>query len=142
MDKIRRITAWICVLVLVLSTLPLYAISVYNHPYYDDYGFSAGVHQAWKQTGSLGSVLQAAVDSARNTRQNWQGTYTGTMLSNLQPGLFSESLYWIANVFLLTAFIGCFLVFFAAVFLAVFFSADAGSPAGSPSAPSVVVFFL
>lgn len=116
MDKIRRITAWICVLVLVLSTLPLYAICVYNHPYYDDYGFSAGVHQAWKQTGSLSGVLQAAVDSARNTRQNWQGTYTGTMLSNLQPGLFSESLYWIANVFLLTAFIGCFLVFFAAVF--------------------------
>ena len=116
MDKIRRLMAWVCVAVLLLSTLPLYAISAYNHPYYDDYGFSAGVHQTWKETGSLLRVAEAAVQSARETRQNWQGTYTGTILSNLQPGLFSEGLYWVANVFLLTAFIACFLYFFMVVF--------------------------
>ena len=112
----RRLFAALCVLVLVMSTLPLAAISFYNHPYYDDYGFSAGVHQAWKETGSLGAVWSAAIESARNTRLTWQGTYTGTFLSNLQPGLFSESLYWTSNLFMLAALIVCVGFFFGTVF--------------------------
>lgn len=108
--------AWLCVLVLILSTLPLYVISFDNHPYYDDFGFSAGVHKAWKETGSMGAVLSAAVESAADTRQTWQGTYTGTILSNLQPGLFSENLYWISSFVLLTALIVCFWFFFDTAF--------------------------
>lgn len=73
------------------------------------------MHEAWKQTGSLKAVLKAAWQSAQQTRATWQGTYTGTMLSNLQPGLFSENLYWVGNVMLLTAFVVCFFVFFAVV---------------------------
>lgn len=116
MNTLCKAFAWLCVLALVASTLPLYAISFFNHPYYDDYGFSAGVHQAWKETGSLGAVLSSAVESAAETRRTWQGTYTGTMLSNLQPGLFSEELYWIGNFVLLTALIVCFWFFFDTVF--------------------------
>ena len=116
LKMLTRAFAWLCVLALVLSTLPLYAIAFYNHPYYDDFGFSAGVHQAWKETGSLLAVLSAARESAANTRATWQGTYTGTILSNLQPGLFSEDLYWIGNFVLLTALIVCMWVFFAVVF--------------------------
>lgn len=99
---------WLSVAALALGALPMYLIAPYNHPYYDDYGFSAGVHQVWKETGSLGAVLSAAVESARTVRQTWQGTYTGTLLTNLQPGLFSEKLYGLSSVFLLTAFIVCF----------------------------------
>ena len=116
MKTLTTAFAWLCVLALVLSTLPLYAIAFYNHPYYDDFGFSAGVHQAWKETGSLAAVFAAAWESAGHTRQTWQGTYTGTMLSNLQPGLFSESLYWIGSFLLLTALIVCFWLFFEIVF--------------------------
>ena len=55
----------VCVLAaLVLGALPLYAISLYNHPYYDDYGFSAKAHQAWRDTGSVGAVLRAALIGA------------------------------------------------------------------------------
>ena len=53
-EKIRRALLWLSVVALVLGTLPLYAISLYNHPYYDDYGFSAQAHQAWRDTGSVG----------------------------------------------------------------------------------------
>ncbi len=116
MAKVKCWIAWVCVAAMLVSTLPLYVISFYNHPYYDDYGFSAQVHQTWKETGSLGLVLRSAIESAQSTRQHWQGTYTGTILSNLQPGLFGENLYWIANVFLLTAFILCFAFFFKTVF--------------------------
>lgn len=114
--KQQRIFAFLCVLVLLVSTLPLYAISFYNHPYYDDYGFSAPVHKAWKETGDLSEVFTSAWESARNTRKTWQGNYLGTFLSNLQPGLFAEEWYWIANVFLLTALIACFAFFFHTLF--------------------------
>lgn len=60
--------------------------------------------------------LKAALKNAAQTRYTWQGTYTGTLLSNLQPGTFSEELYWISGCFLLTAFLGCFWFFFATVF--------------------------
>lgn len=116
LKRITRAFAWLCVLALVASTLPLYAIAFYNHPYYDDYGFSAGVRQVWRQTGSLGAVCSAAVKQAAYTRQTWQGTYLGTFLTNLQPGLFSEDLYWIGSFFLLTALIVCLCVYFTTVF--------------------------
>ena len=114
--RLRRGLLWLSVAALVLGALPLYAISLYNHPYYDDYGFSAQAHQAWRDTGSVGAVLRAAWESAAKTRQSWQGTYTGTLLSNVQPGIFSERLYFIGTFVLLTAFIACFLYFFAVVF--------------------------
>ena len=116
LKRLKRIFACLCALALVFSTLPLYAISFYNHPYYDDYGFSATVHHAWKETGSLSAVFPAALESAVHTRQYWQGSYTGTILSNLQPGLFAESLYWVANWFILTALILCMLFFFHTAF--------------------------
>ena len=49
---------------LVLGALPLYAISLYNHPYYDDYGFSAA--SAGAVSGASGCFIQdsQAVSSA------------------------------------------------------------------------------
>ena len=116
LKTLQKAFAWLCVLALCLSTLPLYAIAFYNHPYYDDYGFSAGVRRVWKETGSLKDVIPAAMESAAETRRTWQGTYTGTILSNLQPGVFDEALYWIGTFILLTALIVCFGFFFDTLF--------------------------
>lgn len=116
LEQGQRLFAWVCAVVLIVTTLPLYVIAFDNHPYYDDYGFSASVHQAWQETGSLGAVMRAALESAQNVRQTWQGTYTGTILSNLQPSLFSEDLYWIGNFVLLTALIVCFWFLLRTVF--------------------------
>ena len=92
-----------CATLLLLGTLPLYAIAFYNHPYYDDYNFSADTHSVWQSTHSPAAVLAAALESAQAVRARWQGTYTGTFLSNLQPGVFSESLYWLTTFLLLSA---------------------------------------
>lgn len=116
LSAIKRTLMWLSVLALVIGTLPLYAIAPYNHPYYDDYGFSASVRRVWRDTGSVSAALNAAVENAQSIRQTWQGTYTGTLLSNVQPGVFSESLYYLSNFFLLTAFLVCFGVFYGTVF--------------------------
>lgn len=115
-SRSKRLLAFFCALLLVISTLPLYVISLFNHPYYDDYNFSADVHHTWKETGSFTAVLQTTLRSAQAVRQNWQGTYTGTLLSNLQPGVFSESLYFLTTFFLLTVFLLCFGFFLKVVF--------------------------
>ena len=103
-----RLLAFLCVGMLLAGVLPLYAIARYNHPYYDDYGFSVNVHQAWTASHSVAQVLATAWQSAAEVRANWQGTYTGTLLSNLQPGVFAENLYWLTTFLLLTAFLLCF----------------------------------
>ena len=39
-----RLIACLCVCALVFSLLPLYALAMYNHPFYDDFGFSVRIH--------------------------------------------------------------------------------------------------
>lgn len=112
----RRVATLSCIVILALSVLPLYAISFYNHPYYDDFNFSAGVHSVWRETGDLGAVLATAWTGAKEVRDTWQGTYTGTLLSHIQPGVFDESLYFIGSFFILTAFLLCFGYCFKVVF--------------------------
>lgn len=113
LTRLRRVPPmrWLalgCVLLLLCAVLPLYAVSLYNHPYYDDYNFSADVRAAWLQTHSPAQVLRAAWDTSLKVRAEWQGSYTGTFLSSLQPGIFSEGLYFLSTVFLLTVFLLCF----------------------------------
>ncbi|MDD3411172.1 MAG: hypothetical protein PHY12_10230 [Eubacteriales bacterium] len=102
-DRSWRVIAALCAALLLLSTLPLYAISFYNHPYYDDYGFSAESYAVWRETGDLGATVAQAWRTAQTVRQTWQGTYTGTFLSCLQPGVFGQ--YWLTGVLLLTAWL-------------------------------------
>ena len=103
-----RWLALLCILLLLAGTLPLYAIAFYNHPYYDDFGFSADVRAVWQATHNPAQVLTTALSSAAAVRQRWQGNYTGTLLSNVQPGVFSEGLYYLTTFILLTAHLLCF----------------------------------
>jgi len=116
LNRPARLLAALCALMLLASVLPLYAVSFYNHPYYDDFRFSASVHDVWLSTHSLAKVLSAAWTSSQAVRANWQGTYTGTLLSNLQPGVFGERYYWVTTFALLTAFLLCFGFLFQTVF--------------------------
>ena len=49
----NRALTWLCVAALLLSLMPLYALSAYNHACYDDFGFSILTHDAWRETGSV-----------------------------------------------------------------------------------------
>jgi hypothetical protein len=101
----RKALAWISVWLLVLSILPLYAISFYNHPFYDDFGFSLLTRDAWQESGSFAAVLDAAWRNTVGIRQTWQGMYTASFISAMQPGIYGEGHYWIATAVLLTGFL-------------------------------------
>lgn len=115
MKRYLQCVSWSGIIVLLLSLLPFVALCGYSHPYYDDFGFALQTHEAWNETHSLSAVFAAALQHAKEIRSTWQGTYTGTFLSNLQPGLFSENYYPYGSLFLLIFFIGSFLMLFAAL---------------------------
>ena len=101
----KQALVWLCVAALLVTLLPLYALSFYNHACYDDFGFSIRTHEAWRDTGSLLSTLRAAVENTVTIRQTWEGTYATSFLSALQPALGGEGLYWLTTALLLTFFL-------------------------------------
>lgn len=81
---------------------------MYNHPFYDDFGFSVRIHHVWTDTGSVAEAVREAWRNMLSTRQTWQGNYTATFLSGIQPGVFDEDLYFLTTCILLTSLIaGC-----------------------------------
>ncbi len=109
----RRAVAWLCMLLLLAGVLPMYALSQYNHAFYDDFGFSLLTRDAWRTEGTVPAVLKAAwvntfgnaEGTVRGTYNTWEGTYASSFLSALQPAVFGEGAYWATTVLLLTAFL-------------------------------------
>lgn len=101
----RKTVAWLSLAALLISLLPLYAIAIYNHPFYDDFGFSLLTHDAWRETGRVTEVLAAAWRNMVGTHQTWQGRYTASFISSMQPAIFGEGHYWITTFLLLTSFL-------------------------------------
>jgi len=107
----RRAVAWLCVLLLLAGILPMCALSLYNHAFYDDFGFSLLTREAWTGEGSVLAVLRAAaVNTFGNaegtylgTYNTWEGTYSTSYLSALQPAVFGEGAYGVTTYLLLGA---------------------------------------
>ena len=114
--RLMKITAVICALVCAASIVSICVAALYAHPYFDDYTFTVSVHKTWEESHSLLSVLRAALESSRSTRDTWQGTYTGTFLSNLQPSIFSERLYAVNVLILLFSLVFCVAYFCRVLF--------------------------
>ena len=104
---LEKTLALLCALGLVLSLVPLYAMGFFSFACYDDYGFSILTHDAWRSTHSLWAVLQAAWQNTTGIRYTWEGTYTTSLISALQPAVFGDQMYFITTLLLLTAFLAC-----------------------------------
>lgn len=101
----NRVLVWLCVAALLVSLLPLYALSFYNHACYDDFGFSILTHDAWRDTGSWLETFRAAMANTVEIRQTWEGTYATSFISALQPAVSGEHLYWLTTLVLLSFFL-------------------------------------
>lgn len=86
----------LCMLVLCIVAVSLILvlwIGFYDVPSADDFTYGAGMHQVWKNTGSLLEVLRAAAQSVRGWYLVWQGTFSAIFLMCLQPAVFDAGLY-------------------------------------------------
>lgn len=102
-----QVLTWLCVAVLLVSLMPLYVLSFYNHACYDDFGFSILTHDSWRNHGNVWHTVQAALENTVRIRQTWEGTYATSFISALQPALYGEGLYWLTTVILLSFFLFC-----------------------------------
>lgn len=99
----NRALAWICVGVLLLSLLPLYALSFYNHASYDDFELAMRARQAWQGNENWLEIIREAAQSTGS--RAWEGSYATAFLGALQPVLSNGQLYWLTTVILLTFFL-------------------------------------
>lgn len=93
---------WVMIIVLIISLLPLLAISFFSYPMADDFSFSTTIRNAWNQSNSLLSVGSALINSVVDNYLHWQGSYTSTFLGSLQPGVLGEHMYFLTTWILLS----------------------------------------
>lgn len=103
-NKVTLIALIIAIL-FVISLLPILSVSFYNHPAVDDLSCSWTVHSAIKSGGSFLSVIKAAAATVTNFYYTWQGTFSAIFIFALQPGVFSDNLYFLTTFILLGALI-------------------------------------
>ena len=115
MSKRKKI-AIVTFTILILSLIPIFLISKYNIPYYDDYNHGYLVYQGILHGKSFLECFKLAIEHTINTYYGWQGSYTGIFLSAINPGVFGENLYGIGSVILfiihiISCFYCCYIVF-------------------------------
>ena len=95
--KEQNLFLW-CVIIFVLVTiLPLFVISFYNHPSADDFAYAVETHMVWKSTRNIFLVMKEAVMTSVGYWNRWQGLYTSAFLLALEPGIFGEQYYRITG---------------------------------------------
>ncbi len=92
--------------VFFLLLIPIFVIANYNVPCVDDYSYGNLTHRVWENTGSFWEVLKTAVEQAKITYYDWQGTFTAIFMMALQPAIFGESFYFIVPYLMLVSLIG------------------------------------
>lgn len=80
-------------LVLLLTLIPILYLSVFNAPCADDFNYSVYTYQTWQGSHSIVDLFRAALWTATNFWQSWQGTYSASFLMSLQPAIFGFEYY-------------------------------------------------
>lgn len=98
---------YILLALLVALLIPMLLIARYDVPSTDDYNFSGPAYQAWIHTRSVRETLKAAAAKVTDTYKTWQGTFSALLMFCLAPCVWSEKLYFLTPLIMLTSlFIG------------------------------------
>lgn len=97
-----RLVAFGFAVMLILLLVPLFRIAIYSTPWYDDYMYGKFVKNFLAQEYSLKSALDGAIYCAKTEWYAWQGTFSSAILMSMSPFAWSEELYFLGPVFLIT----------------------------------------
>ena len=109
-EKLRKFWAWNpgkillaigCCGLLLLTLIPLFRLTVYAVPYYDDYNFGRFATAAMEQEQSKWAAISGALDCSRIQWYAWQGTYSSIFFMTLMPAIWGEQYYFLGPVFIL-----------------------------------------
>lgn len=107
-----KIWAGICIAFLIFVLVPLYALSKYVIPFYDDYIY--GIHAKVRMTSDF-DIINAMRGAYYIARAEWycfQGTYASDFLMGLMPLIWADGQYmFIGPCFIITTLVcGCFIL--------------------------------
>ena len=128
-EKMRKIWLWnpgkillavgFCGL-LLLALIPLFRLTLYAVPYYDDYNFGRFVRAAIEQEQSGFAAISGALDCVRTQWYAWQGTYSSIFFMTLMPAVWGEQYYFLGPVFILLLLLAGTMVFTGVILRRVF----------------------
>ena len=109
-EKFKKIWLWKpgklllaagCLGLLLLTLIPLFRLTVYAVPYYDDYNFGRFARAAMEQEQTKWAAVSGALDCSRTQWYAWQGTYSSIFFMTLMPAIWGEQYYFLGPVFIL-----------------------------------------
>lgn len=128
-EKLRKIWLWnpgkillavgFCGL-LLLALIPLFRLTLYAVPYYDDYNFGRFARAAIEQEQSGFAAISGALDCVRTQWYAWQGTYSSIFFMTLMPAVWGEPYYFLGPVFILLLLLAGTMVFTGVILHKVF----------------------
>lgn len=103
------------VALLIISLIPIIVISFYNHSSADDYSYGIITRHAWMQAHSIIDLFKGVGRQVSKSYMTWQGTYAAVAVFSLQPGVFSDKLYFLTTFILVGMLVLCTFYFFRTV---------------------------
>lgn len=91
--------------VLILTLIPMLLVAIYARPLADDFGYSAGTRAVWQESHNIFLVFAAVGAQVVKTYFDWQGSFSAIALFALQPAIFSEAIYGLGTLILVTFFL-------------------------------------
>ena len=105
---------------LLLALIPLFRLTLYAVPYYDDYNFGRFARAAIEQEQSGFAAISGALDCVRTQWYAWQGTYSSIFFMTLMPAVWGEQYYFLGPVFILLLLLAGTMVFTGVILRRVF----------------------
>lgn len=98
-------------LLLLAALIPLFRLTIYAVPYYDDYNFGRFARAAMEQEQSKWAAIPGALECSRTQWYAWQGTYSSIFFMTLMPAIWGEQYYFLGPVFILLLLLAGSMVF-------------------------------
>lgn len=104
--KTEKYLAYVMLVIMCISLLPVMYVGRYNHPTGDDYYYGVEARQAVESGANAFEVLGEAAKGVAREYMRWQGTYSAMFLMHLPPNVFSEGAYAFVTTILILLFAG------------------------------------
>lgn len=90
----NQVFSVICLLILLLSLVPVYRLAMYSVPFYDDFSYGNSVKNFYEQYGFFG-IFKGMAYTVKTMWYAWQGTYSSIALMSMSPLVFGEQFYYL-----------------------------------------------
>lgn len=151
MKYVRKIITWglneklhaiFLILILITCLVPLYALTQYAIPFYDDYNYARPVWVSYMWGGyTPKAAVSGAIQNAITCHYSWQGTYGSIFMMGLVPLIFGEQYYFLGPVFLITTLTVSIFIFLGVVVRKIF-QGDPWTMLGLQAGTDTIVILL